>query len=197
MEIGKFKGKYRIQTNRLNGYDYSSNGIYFITICTKEKIHYFGEIVEPHDCAAQSDCAAQNDDTAQSDIASLHPTEIGKIANEYWYSIPEHYPFVILDEFIVMPNHLHGIVILNKEEERIWAPNVFGTQSRNLGAIIRGFKSSVKRYANEHNIDFYWQSRFYDHIIQNEITLFAIRNYIKANPSNWARDKNNGYGLKM
>lgn len=185
MEIGKFKGKYRIQTNRLNGYDYGSNGIYFVTICTKEKIHYFGDIVEPHDCAAQSDTAL------------LLPTAIGKIANEYWYSIPEHYPFVILDEFIVMPNHLHGIVILNKEEERIWAPNVFGTQSRNLGAIIRSFKSSVKRYANEHNIDFYWQSRFYDHIIQNETILFAVRNYIKANPSNWARDKNNGYGLKM
>lgn len=181
METGKFKGKYRIASSRLRGYDYGSNGLYFVTICTKEKIHYFGSIVKTRDCASNY----------------LQETEIGRVANEYLLSIPEHYPFVILDEFIVMPNHLHAIIVINKNEADTWKPNTFGIQSRNLAAIIRGFKSSVKKYANDNNIDFHWQSRFHDHIILNEKTLLAVRNYIKTNPQNWLRDKGNEQGLKM
>jgi putative transposase len=199
MNIGKFKGKYRIPANRLLNYDYGSNGLYFITICTKEKIHYFGEIVETRDGASFPIINGYAPSTTQEtrNHASIQMTEMGAIANEYWQSIPEHYPFVILDEFVVMPNHIHSIIAINKKEEKEWQPNAFGIQSRNLGAIIRGFKSSVKRYANERNIEFYWQARYHDHIIQNEKTLFAVRNYIMANPANWPKNMNNNPGLKM
>ena len=180
MDSSKFNNKYRIQTNRLAGYDYGQNGFYFVTICTKNREHYFGEII--------------ND---EFDNAYLKSTPIGLIANEYWESIPKHYPFTVLDEYIVMPNHLHGIIGIAKEENAPWKPNEFGIQSRNLAAIIRGFKSSVKRHANENNIDFHWQPRFYDHIIQDEKSMVAIQNYIMSNPGNWYKDKDNLYGLKM
>jgi REP element-mobilizing transposase RayT len=185
MEAGKFKGKYRIKSTRLESHDYGSNGFYFVTICTKEKIHYFGEIVDTLD------------ETETHCYASLRGTEIAKIANDCWLAIPEHYPFVILDEFIIMPHHLHAIIAIHKEEETTYSTNTFGPQSRNLGAIIRGFKSSVKRDANKENIDFHWQARFHDHIIKDEKTLCAVRNYILANPRNWQRDKSNAQGLKM
>jgi putative transposase len=124
-------------------------------------------------------------------------TDIGLIADEFWRLIPKHYPFVIPDEYIIMPNHIHGIVAISKENYTDWSPGKMGLQSQNLAAIIRGFKSTVKRYANENDIIFNWQSRFYDHIIQNEKILWTVRNYIKKNPDNWDRDKDNLKGLKM
>lgn len=167
----KYKNKYRIQTNRLQGFDYGSHAYYFITICTKNRKHYFGEItVEPHNCAA------------------LQATEMGKIAHNFWQEIPHHYPFVVLDEFVVMPNHIHGILFFNRPDKSDWTPNAFGVQSKNLGAVIRAFKSSVKRYANQNEIEFQWQSRFYDHIIRNEKEYFTIKNYIINNPQNWKED---------
>ncbi|MBI4650145.1 hypothetical protein HY745_02450, partial [Candidatus Desantisbacteria bacterium] len=81
-----FKNQYRIKSTRLSNWDYSSNGYYFITICTHNREHYFGEIGEI--------------------------TTIGKIAQKYWLEIPNHFPFVILNEFVIMPNHIHGILII-------------------------------------------------------------------------------------
>ena len=86
--MNKFRNKYRIPSARLIGYDYGSHGFYFVTICTKDKICFFGQ-------------------------ASL----IGNIANEYWQQIPLHFPFIELDEFIIMPNHLHGILFFNKPDK--------------------------------------------------------------------------------
>lgn len=103
--------------------------------------------------------------------------------------IPTHYPFVELDDFVVMPNHIHGILYFNRIEKTVWRPNVFGMQSKNLAAVIRAFKSSLKQYANQNNIDFHWQSRFHDRIIRNEMELMAIRNYIYNNPINWKEDE--------
>ncbi len=107
----KFNNTYRIPTNRLPGYDYGADGWYFVTICTKNRVHYFGEIVETRNCA------------------SLQPTETGIITNEYWLQIPQHYPFVQLDAFVVMPDHIHGILVFNKPEKTDWNPNQFGVQS--------------------------------------------------------------------
>jgi REP element-mobilizing transposase RayT len=211
----KFKHKYRIETNRLKGFDYGTNATYFVTICTHEKIHYFGDIVETRDCASNhiniEKCSSHKSDEGHEkhdeheihneydtrNRAYLRATEIGEITTQYWHAIPDHYPFVTLDEFVIMPNHLHGIISIHKEETLSWESNKFGTQSRNLGAIIRGFKSSVKKYANEQNIDFNWQGRFHDHIIRDDAALIAVRNYIIANPDNWQRDKENEQGLKM
>ena len=174
--IDKFKNKYRIPSNRLQGYDYGSNGCYSVTICTKNRIHYFGEIVN----VVKTD-----------NYPSLRTTEIRKIAEKFWLEIPNHFPFVILDQFVIMPNHIHGILFINKTDYASWQSNKFGCQSQNLGSVIRGFKSSLKRYANENNIDFAWQERFYDNIIRDDKGLNEVRKYIFDNPQNWNDDESN------
>jgi REP element-mobilizing transposase RayT len=116
-------------------------------------------------------------------------TNIGKIAREFWQQIPQHYSWVEIDEFVVMPNHIHGILLFKKENPNANKPNTFGKQSGNLAAIIRGYKASVKRYANLNNIDFWWQNGYHDHIIRNEAALQKIREYIRNNPANWQKDE--------
>ncbi len=168
----KFRGKYRISEARWKGFDYGSKAMYFVTICTKNRVNYFGEIaVEP------------------DNYPSLQMTEIAKTTNGFWLEIPKHYPFVKLDQFVLMPNHLHGILIFQKEDYNEWNPNKFGVQSQNLAAVIRAFKSSVKRFANQNEIDFEWQARYHDRVIRNFEELNRIRIYIKNNPANWGKDK--------
>jgi putative transposase len=169
----RFNNKYRIPTNRLTGYDYGADGWYFITICTKNRMHYFGEIVETHNCV------------------SLQATETGVLVQQYWLQIPHHYPFVQLDAFVIMPDHLHGILFFNKPNKTDWIANQFGIQSQNLAAVIRAFKSSVKRHTNQHHIEFAWQARFHDRIIRDQEELDAVRNYIAQNPVKWIAGKQN------
>jgi REP element-mobilizing transposase RayT len=170
MENIKYKGKYRIPSNRLQGYDYGANGCYFVTICTKNRQHHHHH--QRH-----------------------HP--IGEIAEQYWLDIPNHFQCVILDEFVIMPNNIHGILFFDKSVETDNYPSLhgtsakFGKQSQNLGSVIRAFKSSLKRYANENNIDFAWQERFYDRIIRNNDALENVRAYIYNNPVNWKNDELN------
>jgi len=90
-----------------------------------------------------------------------------------------------------MPNHIHGVLFFNRPDKKDWNPNQFGVQSQNLGAVIRAFKSSVKRYANQNKIDFEWQSRYLDIIIRNDNSLNAIRRYIDNNPLKWQNDSFN------
>lgn len=167
----KFKNKYRIQSTRFPRYDYGSHGYYFVTICTKNRVHYFGNIavVEPDNCPA------------------LRVSIIGQTAIDFLMQIPDHYPFVQLDAFVVMPDHIHAILFLNRPENYQGQPNTFGPQRQNLGAIVRAFKSSVKRFANQNNLEFEWQSRYHDRIIRDQRALDAIRRYIKNNPGKWNR----------
>lgn len=176
---------FRRQTHRLKGFDYSSDGYYYITICTRDRLFYFGEIIDK----------------------KMQYSSIGEIAREYWLNIPKHYLFVLLDEFIVMPNHIHGIIKINHDNIMTIRNvathncaslpmvdghyNKFGPQSKNLASIIRGYKSTVKKYANQHNIEFHWQPRYYDRIIRDKDELNHIREYIKNNPVNWQEDRNN------
>ena len=179
MSNDKFKDKFRIPPARLLNWDYGSNGLYFITICTKGRNHYFGSIVETQY------------------LASLTKTEIGKIAEDNWKQIPKHFPFIELDEYVIMPNHVHGILLINKPEKNDWVNNKFGIQSKNIASVIRGYKSSVKKYATMNKIDFSWQSRYYDRVIRNEKELHNIRKYINENPSKWNDDRNNPENLYM
>ncbi|MCL2282684.1 MAG: transposase [Fibromonadales bacterium] len=204
----KYKNKYRIPTNRLFGRDYGANGCYYITICTKNRMHYFGEIVlgtlqpPPLDVATtivetdnypslQRHCATSLPCHCATPLpcnATLHSTQIGEIAEKYWIDISNHFPFVVLDKFIIMPNHVHGILFFAKNGKQNWEQNEFGKQSQNLGSVIRAFKSSLKRYANENNIIFAWQDRYYDSIIRTEKELNRVRKYINDNPANWKED---------
>ena len=124
-------------------------------------------------------------------------SEIGKMAETFWMAIPEHFPFVQLDAFVVMPNHVHGIIVIDKTDEEhskdtksyVSTKNQFGPQSKNLASIVRGFKIGVKKYASIHQIDFAWQSLYHDHIIRNDIAYQRIHDYILNNPKKWEEDK--------
>ena len=164
----KFRDKYRISTSRLPNWDYSDSGYYFITICSKDKEDFFGNILNN----------------------KMHLSKIGEITNKCWLEIPNHFPFVELDKFVVMPNHIHGIIIIHDALRRDGACPV-STKSNTLGNIIGSFKSVVTKYTNKQKILFKWQSRYYDHIIRNEKEFYRIKQYIKDNPMNWETDRNN------
>ena len=173
---GKYKNKYNISSTRLTGWDYGSHGTYFITICTKDRLRYFGEI--------ESLDSEFNTEETQS-IVSLRATEIGELAYANWESIPLFHPYVELDEFVVMPDHVHGILSINKPDKVSWELNKFGPQRNNLGSILRGYKSSIKTYATVNAIEFSWQSRYYDRVIRNEKEYLNIKEYIRNNPDQW------------
>ncbi len=180
--MDKYKNKYRISSTRAKWWDYSSNAAYFVTICTKDKEHYFGSIAN----------------------GIMQLSAMGHIANSCWHQIPNHFPFVLLGAHIIMPDHVHGIVIINKpdhgskntiETQDLASPlnpkpkNKFGPQSQNLASIIRGFKVGVTKNARQINPEFSWQSRFHDSIIRDHISYERVSKYIIDNPSKWGVKK--------
>lgn len=200
MNPDNYKGKYRIPSNRLQSFDYGSNAAYFVTICTHGKVNYLGEIPETQSIASNEtqNLASLRDGAFPQSLVQL--SEIGKIAYQYWLDIPQHFLFVILDEFVVMPNHIHGILIFNKAEpvetqdfasQTNEQQNKFGPQSRNLGSVIRGYKAAVKKYATLNDLDMYWQERYHDRVIRTEKEHQNIAQYIYNNPLNWQLDEEN------
>jgi putative transposase len=181
MEDDLFTQKYRISSTRLADYDYGSNGMYFITICTRGRALYFGDIAETQA------------------VSTICPSEIGQVAIDCWLAIPTYFPFVELDTFQLMPNHVHGILWICKPDavETNWLPNQFGPQRQNLASIIRGYKAGVQKYATMHQVDFGWQSRYYDRVVRNTPELTRIRSYIDNNPAQWADEQNNLENLYM
>lgn len=190
----KFKGKYRNKSARLQNWDYGKDAAYFITICTKNREHFFGEI--------------QN--------AQMRVSPVGAIAYVLWNEIKSHTKNVELGEFVVMPNHVHGIIILNNginmgggrdvacnvptgtgTGTEIEIPNTFKNEqmaaispkSNTVSTIIRSYKSAVTKHCNRLELPFAWQSRFHDHIIRNDESFHRISEYIKNNPANWKDDK--------
>lgn len=170
---------------RKHGYDYGSPGWYFITICAKDRQHYFGKITNN-----------------QMKLSSL-----GQIVKRCWHEIPRHFNQVALDAFMVMPDHVHGIIVIkNTIKTAVGSQNFatlqntmlqhnpiaqFGPQSKNLASIIRGFKIGITKYATSHNMGPIWQSRYYDRIIRDTNELERIRWYILNNSRMWRWDKNN------
>jgi putative transposase len=193
----KFQNKYRIPSTRLKNWDYGQNGAYFITICTGNREHFFGEIV----------CV--------DDENKMQLNEIGKLANAFWAEIPQHFPFVELGSYVVMPNHVHGILIIDKSniiddvadgvlhlETATLQCNVStGNEMKNeqmakispkqgtISTILRSYKSVVTKNAHFIHADFAWQERFHDHIIKNSESFERIQNYIENNITNWKEDK--------
>ena len=193
-----FNNKFRILSARLQNRNYANEAMYFVTICTKNRENYFGEIVD-----------TPNEETQC--IPSLKPTEIGKMAHSEWFKSVEMRPDMNLElgEFVVMPNHIHGIIIIGKNEFNTQPDtqhrdamhcvstnandtefkNQFAPQSKNLSSIIRGYKSAVTTYARKNGIEFDWQPRFHDHIIRSMDDYHRISNYIINNPAKWQDDK--------
>jgi putative transposase len=150
------------QSIRLNGYDYSTSGAYFITICTHEREYLFGDIINE----------------------TMELNAFGDIARSHWQQLSQHHPNIIMDESIVMPNHLHGIIVLESLMD----------YKKSISEIIRGFKTfSAKAINKERGLRGVpvWQRNYYDRIIRNELELDRVRQYIINNPRNWDADKNN------
>ncbi len=142
---------------RLQGYDYSQSGAYFVTICTHKRSYLFGEI-------------RGND---------IHTNPNGDIAVACWDGIPQHYPDVDLDAFVVMPNHIHGILMLTGTTD-------FKTL---LGRVVNAYKGAVTaRIRTQYPNTVVWQRSFHDHIIRNERSLNKLREYVATNPARWAED---------
>ena len=168
---------------RLNDFDYAQDGYYFVTICTKNKIKQFGKVAD----------------------GEMILNEYGKIVVSEWKNTQNIRKNVQLDEFVVMPNHIHGIVIIDHNDGRgvshtpslkdyntkdqgvyQYAPTIkFKSPSNNLGAIVRGFKSAATNQINqmESQIIFEWQKNYYERVIRNEDELNKIRKYVFENPT--------------
>lgn len=180
MDKEYFKNKYRVATTRLSDWDYSREGMYYVTICTKDRSCCLGEIKDDR----------------------VYLSEIGKIIFDEWLKTPKLRPNVFLDDFIIMPNHIHGIIVIKDEPDvvetqssaslRKGNKNTFGPQIRNLASIVRGVKAASKNRINsKFNNDFQWQPRYYEHIIKNDEDYARIKEYIANNPINWQNDRNN------
>ena len=180
----KYKNSYRTQSLRLRNWDYASNGAYFITLCTKNRVNYFGKIID--------------------NVVQL--SHVGVIANILWYEIKNHSRNFKLDEFVVMPNHIHGILIiddadivetrhalsLQEQQQSGLATNRFQNQGKNtISSIVGGYKSAVTKHARRLGFDFGWQRNYWEHIIRNEQSYLEISEYIQNNPAKWAVDKLN------
>jgi REP element-mobilizing transposase RayT len=146
---------------RLPGYDYSHAGAYFITVCTHDRVMLFGEVID----------------------RDVPLNEMSMIVQKAWDDLPTHYPAIDLDAFIVMPNHVHGIIILADEPEMRHA----------IPEIVRGFKTFPARRINERagKRGIVWQRGYYEHVIRNDKALGRIRDYIANNPARWADDPDN------
>ena len=194
----KFQDRFRISSARAQWWNYGWNAPYFVTICTAHRQHFFGEII-----------------SVPTNVMQL--SEIGLLAEKFWWSIPEHFSFVKLDSFVIMPNHIHGILVIDKPYDgrdmdgisvetgqcpvsttnsaNATEPKTLGElRFRNQGketlsSIVGSFKSIVTKRSHRIHADFEWQERFHDHIIRDMEEYSKIANYIENNVANWQDDK--------
>ena len=190
-----FWGKYRIESTRLKGFDYTSPGSYFVTINTHNMIYWFGDVVG----------------------GKMRLSDVGEIVNDEWLATPGIRPTVTLDQYQIMPNHFHGIIMIHENEStarsghipfvnwekamvvpgvnpvettcRVVSTDKPTLKPNSLGSILGQFKSTcTKRIHDVGYRDFQWQSLYWDHIIRGRDDLERIRKYIIDNPRNWHKD---------
>jgi REP element-mobilizing transposase RayT len=212
MTAEKFQNKYRLKSARAEWHDYGG-GAYFATVCTKQREHFFGEIVD----AACRDVACR--------VSTLEPeqmkfTKIGEFLNEKIKNINTHCSYCEIPLYVVMPNHWHAIVFIDgdktpyirRDMTSCTTPTVetrhatslqsaypqqqtengkmqnIANQQGWLSVAIGGIKSAITKFANENKIDFAWQTRFHDHIIRDTTEMNRIADYIENNPDTWDTD---------
>ena len=172
---------------RAKWWDYSRNGAYFITICTKNKAHFFGEIIN----------------------GQMIFSNTGIIANQLWKEIPNHHDFIELGDFVIMPNHIHGIILINKpivgsghalnlqpekqtkqlQHQQQPGENRFQNIGKNtISSVVGSFKSAVTKQVNRLGYPNGWQPLFYDHMIRDRSDYLRISEYIINNPKKWKND---------
>ncbi|MEK7248333.1 MAG: transposase, partial [Chloroflexota bacterium] len=183
-DLPRFNG-HRIESARLSGWDYTANACYFVTICTRERLPFLGDVID----------------------GRVILSEAGRIVDEEWRRTADVRPDVAIDEYVVMPNHVHGIIVLNRAPSNTIVttektPHRGVSTARlapgSLGAIVGQFKSvCTKRIRDAGMTDFGWQVRFYDHIIRDEESLNRIRQYIVDNPLKWELEQETPENLWM
>ncbi len=196
------------------GYDYSKNGYYFITICTKDRVNLFRDIntISP----VGTDLCVCSSNKKEEILGDINPA--GQMIAKWWCEIPKKFKSIEIDKYMVMPNHFHGILIINKENNNVGISNnsinkqeqthrsvptiidhnVFGNVGL-LGQSIQWFKTMttneyIKNVKQNNWLKFkkqLWQSRFHDRIIRSEKEYWAKRIYVDNNPKNWGKDINN------
>lgn len=147
---------------RLPAYDYTGVGPYFITVCTHGREILFGAVTDDE----------------------MRLNTVGDIVAATWRDLPSHYAGTQLDEFVVMPNHVHGILLINQDDE----------SRHRLSELVRSFKSFSTRRVNEFRGTVgmaLWQRGYYEHVIRNETSLEQIRRYVVSNPAMWGTDEEN------
>ena len=200
--FNRHTGYHNRRSIRLQGFDYSKAGYYFVTVCIHDRGKMlFGDVVN----------------------GKMEMNDAGKTAQRCWEEIPVHYQYVTLDEFQIMPNHVHGIIVIHDDENDTPNGPMVGVQyleplphdfeplprrphrhsharhnAKNqyqhiipgsIGSIVRGFKIGVTKWFR--TADPYldvWQRNYYDHIIRDENSLRRIRKYIRDNPKKWVMD---------
>ena len=188
MKYEKFKNKFRIPSARATWHNYNA-GIYFVTICTKNMEHYFGEIT-----------------TDEHGESKMILSKIGEYVEDSVKNISQHNPYVTVPLFVVMPNHIHLLVNISddgcrdapwhvstwrialKKVRNEYMQSIANQQGR-LSTAIGGLKQAVTIFANENDMSFAWQPRFHDHIIRTTTELNDIATYIKNNVTQWESDK--------
>lgn len=158
---------------RLRGYDYSQTGAYFVTICTKDRACWLGEISE----------------------GFMHLNGAGHIVEAAYQGLSGRFPGVTIDECVAMPNHIHGIIMVGAQFiAPVFSDADQGAINRapTLGDVVRAFKAVSTRQIRMHaNPRFAWQRNYYEHVIRDDISLNRIRQYIEENPLQWALDREN------
>jgi REP element-mobilizing transposase RayT len=160
-----FKEKKR-RSIRLKEYDYSQEGMYFITICTHQGLPIFGKL--------------------DDEIMILN--DLGKAVQNSWDALSRHFPHIQTDLFVIMPNHIHGIINIHESQAHISQPKK-GT-SRSLGSVVRCFKICVTKWAHKHtNITDIWQRNYYEHVVRDDRDYQRIAEYIEYNPMRRMHDE--------
>lgn len=173
-----FRNRYRIPSARLPGWNYAWDGFYFVTICTKDRECHFGHVAN----------------------GRMRLSPIGRIVRNEWRRTARLRADVTLDAFVVMPNHIHGIIVIQnddvtgRDEARLVSTGKrISPLPNSLPAIVGSYKSSCTKIIHERFPDepFAWQPRYHDRIIRDGKALEEIRWYIRDNPAMWSRDRNN------
>ena len=184
---------------RLQGYDYSRSGAYYVTLCTQDRACFFGEVVD----------------------TDMHLNDAGRLVSDAWRALPDRFPPIVLDAFVIMPNHIHGVVVITGDNTPVNDKDVVGAGlvpahdvvpahdgsivrattrvAPTLGDVIGAYKSVVTvQYARAVNTRGWprfrkrlWQRNYHEHVIRNAESLNRIRRYILDNPQHWHEDRYN------
>jgi REP element-mobilizing transposase RayT len=168
---------------RMRDFDYAANGAYFVTICTQERECLFGEIRD----------------------REMLLNYTGTVVDSWWQDVSRYFMNVALDEYMIMPNHFHGIVVINDVGAGSPRPEVHNVKTNrgaetpplrksNLGQIVGYFKYQTAKQINrmrDNPCVPVWQRNYFERIIRDEAEIAAIREYISSNPARWAEDKEN------